>query len=62
MGHAGGRRGDRDGSAIGTRYRHTTPEMEARAVAAIEERLAIGLRIVDEYSTNPMVSGKRDPS
>jgi integrase len=43
MGHAGGRRGggapSREGSLIGTRYRWTTPEMEARVVAAIEERL-----------------------
>jgi integrase len=42
MGHAGGP-GGRDSSPIGVRYRHTTPEMEARAVAAIEERLAIAL-------------------
>ncbi len=40
MGHAGGQRG-RDGSAIGPRYRWTTPEMEARAVAAIEQRLVV---------------------
>ncbi len=43
MGHAGGQR--RDGSAIGPRYRHTTPAMEARAVAAIEQRLAISLAV-----------------
>jgi hypothetical protein len=43
MGHAGGRRGAADGSAIGVRYRHTTPEIEARAVAAIDERLTIAL-------------------
>jgi hypothetical protein len=47
MGHAGGRReeGARlgEGSLIGTRYRWTTPEMEARVVAAIERRLAISL-------------------
>jgi integrase len=43
MGHAGGRGGGsyaREGSAIGLRYRHTTPEMEARVVKAIEQRLA----------------------
>jgi integrase len=45
MGHAGGRRGAADGSAIGVRYRHTTPEMEARAVAAIEQRLAVSLAV-----------------
>jgi integrase len=44
MGHAGGHRGggapSHDGSLIGTRYRWTTPEMEARVVIAIEQRLA----------------------
>jgi hypothetical protein len=43
MGHAGSHRGGREGSAIGVRYRHTTPEMEARLVAAIEQRLNIAL-------------------
>jgi integrase len=47
MGHAGGRRGTTDGSAIGVRYRHTTPEMEARAVAAIEQRLAVALVVAE---------------
>jgi integrase len=46
MGHAGGHRGGREGSAIGLRYRHTTPETEARVVAAIEQRLATSLAIV----------------
>jgi hypothetical protein len=45
MGHAGGRRNTGEGSAIGVRYRHTTPEMEARAVAAIEQRLAVSLAV-----------------
>jgi integrase len=43
MGHATGQR--RDGSATGPRYRWTTPEMEARAVAAIEERLAVAIQV-----------------
>jgi hypothetical protein len=43
MGHASGQR--RDGSAIGPRYRWTTPEMEARAVAAIEQRLGVALEV-----------------
>jgi integrase len=43
MGHASDQR--RDGSAIGPRYRWTTPEMEARAVAAIEERLEVALQL-----------------
>jgi Phage integrase family len=44
MGHASGQRG-RDGSATGPRYRHTTPVMQARAVAAIEERLVFALKV-----------------
>jgi conjugative relaxase-like TrwC/TraI family protein len=47
MGHAGGRPGggghDERGSVVGLRYRWTTPEMEARVVAAIEQRLAVSL-------------------
>jgi integrase len=47
MGHASGRRGggeqDGRGSVIGLHYRWTTPEMEARVVAAIEQRLAVSL-------------------
>jgi integrase len=45
MGHAGGHRGGREGSVIGLCYRHTTPEMEDRVVAAIEQRLAISLMV-----------------
>jgi integrase len=49
MGHAGGRRGggapSHDGSLIGTRYRWTTPEMEARVGAAIEQRLAVSFTV-----------------
>jgi integrase len=50
MGHAGGHRGG-DGSAIGLRYRHTTREMEARVVAAIEQRLAISLAIAAQTNS-----------
>jgi integrase len=50
MGHAGGRHGggelDPRGSLIGLRYRWTTPKMEARVVAAIDQRLAIALRVM----------------
>jgi hypothetical protein len=49
MGHAGGRRGGggplHGGSLIGNRYRWTTPDMEARVVAAIEQRMAISLAV-----------------
>jgi Phage integrase family len=44
MGHqASGRAGRHPGSAIGAYYRHTTPEMAARVVAAVEERLVVVL-------------------
>jgi integrase len=49
MGHSGGNRGGaalgHEGSSIGTRYRWTTPEMQARAVAAIEQRLAVSFAV-----------------
>jgi hypothetical protein len=44
-----GLRSHRDGgSRIGTRYRHTTPEMATRVVAAIEGRLTIVLKVAEE--------------
>jgi integrase len=44
MGHqASGRSGRHRGSTIGAHYRHTTPEMAARVVAAVEERLVVVL-------------------
>jgi integrase len=48
MGHqATGRAGRHRGSAIGAHYRHTTPEMAARVVTAIEQRLAIVVQIAE---------------
>jgi len=42
MGHqASGRSGRHQASVIGAHYRHTTPEMAARVVAALEERLVV---------------------
>jgi hypothetical protein len=42
MGHEAGSRGAQQlGSAMGTRYRHTTPEMAARVVTALQARLAV---------------------
>jgi hypothetical protein len=35
------------GSLIGTRYRWTIPDMEARVVAAIEQRISIALKIAE---------------
>jgi integrase len=43
MGHRAGRPGVEHGSAIGASYRHTTPEMEARVRAAVQERLRLVL-------------------
>jgi integrase len=47
MGHAGGRRVEH-GSRIGRIYRETTPEMLARVVAALEQRLAVVLTVANE--------------
>jgi hypothetical protein len=64
MGHQSGhssRRGQRDGgSRIGTRYRHTTPQMAARVVAKIEERLAIVLKVAERYSGDLSVRSGKD--
>jgi integrase len=49
MGHAVGHRGG-ESSAIGLRYRHTTLEMEARVVAAIEQRLATSVTVAAQVS------------
>ena len=51
MGHAGGHRGSGEGSAIGLRYRHTTPEMEGRVVTAIEQRLATSLAVAAQVNS-----------
>jgi hypothetical protein len=37
---------------MGTHYRHTTREMAARAVAAIELRLTIVLRVAEQALEN----------
>jgi hypothetical protein len=51
--YAGGHRGG-ERSAMGLHHRHTTPEIEARAVATIEQRLAISFRLL------PRSSGSKD--
>jgi integrase len=49
MGHeAAGRTGQQRGSAMGTHYRHTTPEMAARAVDAIQQRLTVVLQVAEQ--------------
>jgi integrase len=46
MGHqATGRSGQQRGSAMGAHYRHTTPEMAARVVDAIQQRMSIVLDV-----------------
>jgi len=48
MGHERSRRGElEDGSRIGARYRHTTPEMAVRVAAAIQERLIVVVQIAE---------------
>src|SRR4029434_4794319 len=57
MGHeATGRSGQQRGSAMGADYRHTTPEMAARAVDAIQQRLTVVLGVAElavERHPNP---------
>ena len=53
MGHeATGRSGHQRGSAMGAHYRHTTPQMAARAVEAIQQRLTIVLQVAEESLEN----------
>lgn len=61
MGHKSRRVGQSTaaaGAAIGRRYRHTTDEMRARVVAAIEARLDLTLEVAGKLLENP-VSGRR---
>ncbi len=50
-GHRGGGAPAGDGSLIGTRYRWTTREMQARVMAAIEQRLAVSLAVAARPSS-----------
>jgi hypothetical protein len=53
MGHEATDRGGQGlGSAMGAHYRHITPEMAARVVAALDARLAIVLRVAEEALEN----------
>jgi integrase len=47
MGHQASSRGGFRGSAIGAHYRHTTPEMAARVVEAIQQRLTVVLGVAE---------------
>jgi integrase len=49
MGHeATGRSGHQRGSAMGAHYRHTTPEMAARVIAAVQQRLTTVLHVAEQ--------------
>jgi integrase len=58
MGHQAGRRGEREGSMIGTRYRHMTEAMQARVVAVIAERLAVALDAMPQVCPKPGSEGE----
>ena len=48
MGHqASNRGGHLRGSAMGAHYRHTTPDMAARVVEAIQQRLTVVLGVAE---------------
>ena len=47
MGHEATGRGQHRGSTMGAHYRHTTPEMAARAVDAIQQRLTVVLQVAE---------------
>lgn len=53
MGHQAGRRGEREGSMSGTRYRHMTEAMQARMVVVIAERLAVALAAMPQVCPKP---------
>jgi hypothetical protein len=48
MGHQRSRHGELEGgSRIGARYRHTTPQMAARVVQALDRRLTLTLQVAE---------------
>jgi hypothetical protein len=47
MGHQASSRGGLGRSGIGVHYRHTTPEMAARVVDAIQQRLMVVLGVAE---------------
>jgi integrase len=63
MGHeATSRTGQQRGSAMGTHYRHTTPEMAARVIDAIQQRLVVVLQVAEwSLENNPNRSTLRVP-
>jgi hypothetical protein len=61
MGHeATGRSRQHQGSAMGTHYRHTTPEMAARVIDALQQRLTVVLQVAEaSLETYPNRSSPR---
>jgi integrase len=49
---ATGRSGQHRGSAMGAHYRHITPEMAARVIDAIQQRLTIMLQMAEQMLEN----------
>jgi integrase len=60
MGHEPSTRGTQHlGSAMGAHYRHTTPEMAARVVAAIQLRLTIVVTTAEEtVEAHPLLASR----
>ena len=59
MGHQRSRHGDLEGgSRIGARYRHTTPEMAARVVEAIQQRLVVVVQVAEAGLERDDASGR----
>jgi integrase len=53
MGHQRSHHGELEGgSRIGARYRHTTPEMAARVVQALDARLTVALHVAEEITSS----------
>jgi integrase len=48
MGHEASGRGQQRGSLMGAHYRHTTPEMAARVVEAIQQRLTLVVETAEQ--------------
>jgi integrase len=61
MGHVAGRRGEREGSLIGTRYRHMTAEMQARVAAVVEQQLSPALAHVPQVCPKDNEIGEETP-
>jgi len=52
MGHEANSRGQQRGSTMGAHYRHTTPEMAARVIDAIQQRLATVIQVAEQTLEN----------